>query len=272
VSLTLGTGPLAGRPGGEFNFDLSGAPAHRIFFEAYAPRLRALVGDRVVLDSSRARLLHETGIPPRVYVPLEDLDAALLERTATTTHCPFKGDASYWTLRVGDRVEPDAVWAYEDPLPAAGWLAGHASLYWERADAWLVEDERVPSTLRDPYHRVDVHETSRGARVRVDGTLVAATDRAKLLSETGLPARVYVPAGDVAPGVLTPSPKRTTCPYKGEASYWHATVDGRRIEDAAWSYELPLAEAAAIAGHVCFDGEGAETELDAPAARFTAGP
>jgi uncharacterized protein (DUF427 family) len=66
---------------------------------------------------------------PRVYVPFEDLDQSLLERTRTTTHCPFKGDASYWTLRVGDRVIEDAVWAYEQPLEPASWLAGYASLY-----------------------------------------------------------------------------------------------------------------------------------------------
>jgi uncharacterized protein (DUF427 family) len=272
MSLTLGSGPLAGRPGGEFNFALDGAPAHRIFFEAYPRRLRALLGERVVLDSVRARLLHETGIPPRVYVPLEDLDAALLERTETTTHCPFKGDASYWTLRVGDRVEPDAVWAYEEPLPSAAWLAGYASLYWDKPDAWMVEDERVHGHLRDPYHRVDVHETARAARVRIGDAVVAETRRAKLLFETGVPVRVYVPLGDVAPGVLSPSEKRTTCPYKGEASYRHATAGGRQVADAAWSYESPLPEAAPVQGHVCFDAEGVETELDAPAARFTTGP
>jgi uncharacterized protein (DUF427 family) len=272
VSLTLGSGPLAGKPGGKLNFSLDGAPAHRILFEAYPRRMRALVGDRVVLDSVRARLLHETGIPPRLYVPFEDLDAAVLERTTTTTHCPFKGDASYWTLRVGDRVEADAVWAYEAPLPAAGWLAGYASLYWEKADAWLVESDHVHGRLRDPYHRVDVHDASRPARVRIGGTVVAATERAKLLFETGLAPRVYVPAGDVAAGVLSPAERRTSCPYKGDASYWDATVDGKRFAGAAWSYEAPLAEAARIEGHVCFDGEGIETVLDPPAARFTMGP
>jgi uncharacterized protein (DUF427 family) len=272
MSLTLGSGPLAGRPAGDFNFDLDGAPQHRIYFEAYPPRLRALVGDRVVLDSVRGRLLHETGIPPRVYVPLEDLDPALLERTATTTHCPFKGDASYWTLRVDGRVLDDAVWAYEQPLPAAQWLAGYASLYWGKVDAWFVEDERVYGHLRDPYHRVDVHETSRAARVRVGDTVIAETTRAKLLFETGLPARIYVPGADLAGGLLSPAPRRTVCPYKGEASYWHLTVDGRRIEEAAWSYEAPLPDAIKVQGHVCFDAEGVETELDAPADRFRAGP
>jgi uncharacterized protein (DUF427 family) len=273
MSLTLGTGPLAGRPAGSFNFDVAGAaPKHRIYFEPFAPRLRAIVGDRVVLDSIRAHLLHETGIPPRVYVPLEDLDGAVLERTDTTTHCPFKGDASYWSLRLGSRVVEDAVWAYESPLPDASWLGGFASLYWEKADAWLVEDERVFGRLKDPYHRVDVSETSRRARVTVGGVVVAETDRPKLLTETSVAPRIYVPSADVRPDALSRAEKRTICPYKGEATYWDVTVDGTRVADAAWSYEAPLPDALRIQGHVCFDGEGVETELDAPADRFTVGP
>jgi uncharacterized protein (DUF427 family) len=272
MSLTRGTGPLAGAPGGAFNFELDGAPKHRIFFEDYPRRLRAVIGDRVVLDSVRARLLHETGILPRVYVPVEDLDASLLERTDSSTHCPFKGDASYWSLRVGERLIYDAVWAYEEPLDSAAWLAGYASLYWDKADTWLVEDEPVFGHLKDPYHRVDVHETSRPARVRLGGEVVAATTRAKLLFETGLPMRVYVPRADVAAGALAAAERRTVCPYKGEATYWHVRANGSRAEHGAWSYEAPIAESSAIAGHVCFDGEGVEVELDAPADRFSTGP
>ena len=273
MSLTLGTGPLAGKPGGSFNFDLAGAsPAHRLFFAEYEPRVRAVVGDRVVLDSVRARLLYETGIMPQVYVPLEDFDGSLLTATDTSTHCPFKGDASYWTLRVGERELVDAVWAYESPLEAASWLAGYACLYWDKADAWLVEDERVFGHLRDPYHRVDVYDATRRAVVRVGGEVVAVTDRPKLLFETGLPVRVYVPSSDVAPGAITPAAKRTVCPYKGVASYWDVTVDGRRHSEVAWSYDAPLPDAIRIQGHVSFDGEGVEVELDAPADRLTLGP
>jgi uncharacterized protein (DUF427 family) len=268
MSLTLGTGPLAGQPGGAFNFELDEAPRHRIFFEAFPRRLRAVVEGRVVLDSVRGRLLHETGIPAVPYVPLEDLDASLLERTQTSTHCPFKGNASYWTLRVGERVVEDAVWAYEDPKREAAWLRGHAALYWQKADAWYVEDQRVLGHLRDPYHRVDVFETSRAARVRVGGRVVAETARPKLLFETSLPPRVYVPRADVDPTVLVASEKRTVCPYKGEASYWSVQVDGTLAQDAAWSYVTPLCEAAAVADHLSFLGDGVEVELDEPGDRF----
>ena len=264
MSLTLGTGPLGTQPAGDFNFSLDGAPPHRLYFEPFAPRVRAMIGDQVVLDSVRARLLHESNIKPRLYVPLGDIDAGLLEPSESTTHCPFKGDASYRSLRVGDRLIEDAVWLYEEPIEAASWLEGYASLYWEKADAWFVEDERVFGSLRDPYHRVDVVETARPVRVSAGGQVIAETSRAKLLLETGLAPRVYVPGGDVAPGVLSPSEKRTICSYKGEATYW----DVGDVADGAWSYETPLPESLAIRGHLSFDGDGIEVELAEPADRF----
>jgi len=268
MSLTLGTGPLAGHPAGAFNFSLDEAPKHRIFFEDYPRRLRALITDRVVIDTMRAKLLHETGIPAVPYVPLADVDPALLVRTDRSTHCPFKGDASYWSLRVGDRTLENVVWGYEEPMDGAGWLKGYVALHWDRADAWFVEDERVFAHLRDPYHRVDVLETARSARVRVGGQLVAETDRAKLLFETSLPVRVYIPSADVVAGALVPAEQRTQCPYKGEATYWSVQVDGQRHEDAAWSYEAPLADATKIQAHLSFDGEAVEVELDEPRERF----
>jgi uncharacterized protein (DUF427 family) len=263
MSLTLGTGPLGTKPAGDFNFTMDGAPAHRIYFEPYPRRIRAMIGEQVVLDSVRGRLLYESNHLPKLYVPLEDVDASLLEPSDTTTHCPFKGDASYRHLRIGDRVVEDAVWLYEDPIDAASWLEGYASLYWGRADAWFVEDERVFSHLRDPYHRVDVHPTSRAVRVMLDGATIAESSRAKLLFETGIVPRVYVPREDVS-ATLTESTKRTTCPYKGEATYWSAG-DAANV---AWSYETPLRESEPIAGHVCFDGEGVEVALAEPADRF----
>jgi uncharacterized protein (DUF427 family) len=267
MSLSLGTGPLAGEPGGAFNFDLSDAPAHRIYFADFPRRLRALVGDRVVLDTTRAKLLYETGIKPVPYVPLEDFDQSLLERTDHSTHCPFKGDASYWSVRAGDDVVENAVWAYEEPLPDSPWLRGYGSLYWEKATDWFVEEERAFGHLRDPFHRVDVHESSRPVTVTAGGRVVARSQRPKLLFETGLPLRVYIPRADVAAGVLAPSDTRTICPYKGEATYW--SVAG--IADAAWSYETPLPEAMKAQDHVSFDGDGIEIEIGEPRAQLPTG-
>jgi uncharacterized protein (DUF427 family) len=262
MSLSIGTGPLAGSPGGEFNFSLDQAPKHRIFFADYPRRLRAVIGGRVLFDTQGAKLLYETGIPPVAYVPLADFDQSLLEPADHSTHCPFKGDASYYTVRVGDRVEENAVWEYRQPNPEATWLEGYAAPYWNRMDGWFVEEEPVFGHLRDPYHRVDVHESSRPVTVRANGNVVARSQRPKLLFETGLPTRVYIPRADVTAGALSRAEKRTVCGYKGEATYW--SLDG--IADAAWSYEAPLAEAAKIQGHVSFDAGGVEVELGPPSA------
>ena len=261
MSLTQGSGPLGARPA-PANYTIQ-SPAHRLLFEPDARRLRAFVGDTLVLDTRRAHLLHETGIRPVVYVPLEDFDETLLERTQTTSHCPFKGDASYWSLRVGDELREDVVWGYEEPLEQAPWLRGFAALYPGKADRWLVEDEPVAGGLRDPYHRVDVHTSSRSVRVTAAGELIAQSTHPTLVFETSLPVRAYLPRGDVVAGHLRPSDTTTTDAYLGDAIYWNVYAGGELLRDAAHSYELPRVEALQIAGLVCFTGEGVEVELDA---------
>jgi uncharacterized protein (DUF427 family) len=259
MSLTRGRGPLSGHAA-ETNYTID-APPHRLLFEPDPRRLRAFVGDHLVLDTTRAHLLHETGIRPVAYAPLPDYDAQVLERTATTTHCPFKGDATYWSIRVGDEVREDAVWGYEEPIGSAAWLAGFAALDFGRADRWLVEDEEAVGHLRDPYHRIDVHPSSRPARVRAGDDVIATVQRPKLLFETGEPVRVYMAPGVVDAGRLAPSRTRTVDPYKGEATYWHVHAGGEVFEDGAISYELPRAEAMKIAGLVCFIADGLTVEL-----------
>ncbi len=261
MTLTRGSGPLGSRPA-ESNYMIDG-PAHRLLFEPDGRRLRALVGERVVLDTTRAQLLHETGIRPVAYAPLEDFDAELLERTETSTHCPFKGDASYWTLRVGDDVREDAVWAYEQPLEEAAWLRGFAALAFDRADRWYVEDEPAAGGLRDPYHRVDVHVSSRPVLVRAAGEVIAHSERPTLVFETGMPLRAYVSRHDVG-AELQRSATRAVDPYLGNATYWHVGSAEARLQDAAWSYERPRPEAMRLAGMVCFEGDGISVELDAP--------
>lgn len=261
MTLTVGGAPLAGRPAGQGNFTIE-APEHRLLLEDYPHRLRAVVAGRTVLDTLAARLLHETGHQVVPYAPLADFDEAALTRSETVTTCPFKGEASYWSVQAGGQRVEDAVWAYESPLDAAAWLAGLAALRWDAADAWYVEDEPVFGPhLRDPYHRVDVYESSRPATARVGDEVIAHTPRPKLLFETSLPVRVYFPAADVSPGVLAPSEKRTRCPYKGEASYWSVELGERRVEDAGWSYPTPLTEALKVTGHVSFLHDDVTVEL-----------
>jgi uncharacterized protein (DUF427 family) len=249
MGLTKGHGPLAGHNRGLSNFTIDG-PRHQLHVEPYRRRLRAVVAGALVLDTLDGFLLMETGLLPVAYAPLRDFDAAALQRTETTSHCPFKGDASYWSVA----GVSDALWAYENPIASAPWLAGMAALDRFKIDHFLVEEERVFGPhLRDPYTRIDVHESSRTAVITVAGVQIARTTRPKLLFETGLPLRVYVPPGDIVPGALRPSPTRRQCPYKGMSTYWNAVAGDTLIADAGWSYETPLLEALRIQGHFAFD-------------------
>ena len=260
MSLTIGGGPLTAKDPPDSNYEIEG-PKHRILWGEFPRRVRAELAGETVLDTTAGRLLHESEMLPVLYVPKADVATELLEPTETTTHCPFKGDASYWSVRVGDRRAEDAAWGYPEPLPAAAWLDGHLAFYWDRLDAWYDEDERVFGHLRDPFHRVDVRPTDRRVSVRAGGETIAESSAAMVLSETGLPNRLYVPRDDVADGLLEPTGTHTHCPYKGDASYWTLRSGDASLEDAAFSYPEPLDDARRVAGYVCFLHDEVETQI-----------
>ncbi len=107
---------------------------HTITTEAAPGRVRVRFGDETVADSTRAVVLHETGLPPTLYVPPDDVRMDLFTRTEHHTRCPFKGEASYWTLTVGDEVAENVAWAYEQPLPGREDIKGHLAFYRDRVD------------------------------------------------------------------------------------------------------------------------------------------
>ncbi|WP_232778598.1 DUF427 domain-containing protein [Carbonactinospora thermoautotrophica] len=261
MGLMIGTAPFGERPGGVFNAQF-GVPRHLLYFEDCPRRVRAVFAGETVADSRRVKLLHETGLTPVYYFPIEDVRTDLLVPSQLRTRCPVKGEASYWSVVVGDRTAPDAVWAYEQPLESAAWLAGYVAFYWDRMDAWYEEDEQVFGHPRDPYHRVDVRASSRHVRVLLLGQVVAESRRPKLLFETGLPPRYYLPAEDVCTDLLEPTDQITRCPYKGEARYWSVRVDGTVVPNLVWSYPKPYPEAADVAGLFCFLNERVDLEVD----------
>ncbi|HZD66833.1 MAG TPA: DUF427 domain-containing protein, partial [Acidimicrobiales bacterium] len=203
MSLTLGSIAPLGRPtGGALNIALPHRPRHLLYLHAHLPRVRGQLGGATVVDTTDARLLHETGLLPRWYVPRSDVADDLLEASGTTTHCPFKGDARYWHLRIGERLVEDAFWEYPDPLADAPPLAGLVSPDTAKFDRWLEEDEEVLGHLRDPFHRVDARRSSRRVTVRAEGEILAQSDRPVAVCETGLPIRWYLPLDDLRPEVL----------------------------------------------------------------------
>jgi len=235
-------------------------------------RVRAFLGGTAVADSRRVLLLLERAHLPVYYFPLADVRTELMERTDKRTRCPLKGEASYWSLRVPggpgvspdvpDQVVRDAVWGYEEPIPEAAAIAGYVAFYWNRIDAWFEEDDEVFVHPRDPYSRIDVLNSSRHVRVVIEGETVAETTRPRLLFETGLPTRYYIPKIDVRIDLLRPSATHTRCPYKGLASYWHVEAGGKLAEDIAWFYYPALPEVAKIENLVCFFNERVDLHVD----------
>jgi uncharacterized protein (DUF427 family) len=111
-------------------------------------------------------------------------------------------------------------------------------------------------------HQITI--TPAGARITVTlgGETIADTDKAVVLAETGLPPRYYLPREDVRTDLLRPTATHTTCPYKGQASYWSAEVGGSVHDDLVWSYESPIPEAAGIAGLMCFYNDRVQLAVD----------
>ena len=211
-------------------------------------------GGETVVDTTDGLILHERGHVPVYYLPRADADMALLTRTEHSTHCPFKGDASYFTVNAGGKSAENAVWSYELPFDEAAGIKDYLAFYWGRMDAWYEEDEEVFVHARSPRVRVDILDSSRPVRVALGGITVAETVRARFLFETGLPTRYYIPRDDVI-GELLPSDTRTDCPYKGAASYHHVRVGAKVFEDVVWYYPDPVHESARIKDYLCFFNE-----------------
>lgn len=98
-------------------------------------RVRVLLDGVVIADTTRALVLREGARPGVQYIPRADADMSRLSRTQTSTHCPLKGDAAYYTITTPARVVPDAVWSYETPFPGAAAIAGYLAFYPNRVDA-----------------------------------------------------------------------------------------------------------------------------------------
>jgi uncharacterized protein (DUF427 family) len=222
VSLTTGTGPFGHNPKGRLNFE---PPKRVVYVEPWPRRVRAFAGDRAIVDSERTVLVYESRRLPRYAFPAEDVS-----------------------------VEADA-----KPEPE---VEGYVRVPWSVADRWLEEDEELIVHPHDPYHRIEVLSSSRRVQVRINGELFAESTRPRILFETGLPPRYYLPREDVRMEALEPVELRTGCAYKGWATYWDAVTEGDRVPAAAWSYPEPLREGELVRDLLCFFQERREIEFE----------
>jgi uncharacterized protein (DUF427 family) len=254
--------------------DVLGRGRDQLRHEPLERRVRATLGADTVVDSTRALLVWEPRrIVPSYAVPAEDVRAELRPAPATDEAPP-----GALHPRIPFRVhtadgEPVSI----DGREGAGFriadedLAGYVVLDFRAFEEWYEEDERVAGHPRDPFHRVDVRWSSRPVRIEVGGDVVAESMRARMVFETSLPVRFYLPRDDIRLE-LHPSTRRTYCPYKGQASYWSVDAGGRRREALGWSYEEPLPDMLAIAGLVAFWDERVDVILDGERRERPGGP
>ena len=124
---------------------------HRITITPTDLHVEIAVGGETVAESQHPVLLDETGLPTRYYLHRQDVRTELLRPTSTETTCPFKGQATYWSVDVGGEVHDDIVWSYESPIPQAEGVAGLLCFYNERVD--LIIDGERQATPETPFSR-----------------------------------------------------------------------------------------------------------------------
>lgn len=114
---------------------LQPSPEHPITVTPSKAHIVVTVAGKVVADTHRALTLQESTYPAVQYIPIEDVERSLLERTETTSYCPFKGDASYYSIPAGGDKSVDAIWVYEHPHDAVAEIKDHVAFYPDRVDA-----------------------------------------------------------------------------------------------------------------------------------------
>lgn len=223
-------------------------------------RVRGLIDGRVVVDSRRPLLVHEAGTHPSYYFLAADVDLDCFHENGLVTDEGAKGWAVHLDLVSHDRVVNDAGRRYDDPTDVCRPLAASIQVEWSALDHWFEEDEEIFFHPRDPFRRVDALASSRRVEVRVDGAVVARSERPTLVFETGLPTRYYLPPADVDLSRLAESDTVTGCQYKGAARYWHRR-DDRSRRDVAWCYPDPFIQVLGLAGLIAFDQQARGVDI-----------
>lgn len=222
-------------------------------------RIRGMEDGQILLDTIRALYVWEWPHYPQYYVPRADVRMeAFVEGELVTTP---QGEARLLALKA-DAAEGRNVGRVITASPIAG-VAERVRLDWSALDHWYEEDEEVFVHPRSPYKRVDALRSNRAVRVELDGTVLADARSCVMVFETGLPTRYYLDPLDVRFAHLTPSPKRTQCPYKGKTDgYWSAEVNATSLPDVAWRYTFTTAAMTPIAGLIAFLNERVDIFLD----------
>jgi uncharacterized protein (DUF427 family) len=234
-------------------------PTGAVQVETGLKRVRTYLGTELVADTKAPLLVWEIRGYPAYYIPVADVRAELVP-AGEFERKPRLGEAELLDVKAGQQTAVRAARRYRDSPVAE--LRDAVRLDWAAMTQWLEEDELVYVHPRDPHKRVDILASSRLVRIELDGVTVAESDQPRMLFETGLPVRYYLPFTHLNSDLLRPSDRSTQCPYKGTASYWSVDTGVRVHPDIVWMYRSPLPESQKIAGLACFYNERVQLYVD----------
>jgi uncharacterized protein (DUF427 family) len=222
-------------------------------------RIRAIISNETVVDTTHAIYVWEWPHFPQYYVPKADvkMDALAIGEVFTTP----QGDARHlhWKGVSGEGHAAGRLMT-NSPLEE---ISDTVRFIWNAIDRWFEEDEEVFVHPRNPYKRVDAIRSTRAVRVELGGTVLAEANGCVMVFETGLPTRYYLDPTNVRFASLVASTTRTQCPYKGiTGGYWSVEHEGTRTADVAWTYTLTTAAMTPIAGLVAFLNEKVDVFID----------
>ena len=258
MGLSWQQGPISTGPLGRF-LTPDPLPKRLLYVERLRRRMRVRFGGKWIADSEDVLLLFEPGRYPVAYFPEGGVFPGVLEQGEQITQHPDLGSTSWFSVRADEQhVAARGAWQHTG-LPAhASELQGRVAFAWRAMDAFYEEDERIVGHAADPYHRIDIRETSRNLVVSHDGRTIADTKKPLVLYESGFAPRWYVPLTDIDQSALTPVKLQTFCPYKGLCNYY-SIGDARQ---AAWSYPDAYPEVRRISNLVSFEPGVVTVHLD----------
>ncbi|HVB94387.1 MAG TPA: DUF427 domain-containing protein [Acidimicrobiales bacterium] len=223
-------------------------------------RIRAVLGDRFVLDTTGALYVWEWPHYPQYYIPMTDIDPSVLVDEEHEEHLQ-RGTAQRYGLRVDDHQRRGVAHLYTDAKLEG--IRGKVRFDWSAFDSWFEEDEEVFVHPRNPYTRVDAVRSTRTVTIELDGVELARSSSPVMVFETGLPTRYYFNRTEVHFELMVPSDTATSCPYKGRTSaYWSARLGERDVADLAWACDFPTRQLLPIAGLVAFYNEKVDISVD----------
>ncbi|GJJ08994.1 hypothetical protein Clacol_003215 [Clathrus columnatus] len=217
-------------------------------------RIRVFHEGVYLVDSKNAKLVWLHADYPYYWFPESELPKDYLKPTQLGNK-----DVTIYDLVLGSQSrEPQEVIRHHH----TGKLTGLFTIEFDKVDMWFEEDEEILVHPKDPYKRADVLQSKRHVRIEVNGVEIANTTSPKLLFETSLPVRTYIPKTDCRLDLLKPSTLKTSCPYKGEASYYHVQTPSGLVEDIVWWHPITTLDILPIKGYVAFYDEKVDVWVD----------